>query len=82
MLPLPLALLCCEEVSVELSEYLDGELERSEAAQVEIHLAVCARCARLAAELVETIAAIRRLAKAPRASASGPVAAIRRLGRP
>jgi anti-sigma factor RsiW len=70
MLPLPLALRCCEEVSAELSEYLDGELARFEAAQVEIHLVACERCARLAAELAAIVAAIRRLAEVSPPSAT------------
>lgn len=62
MIPVPLALGCCQEVDDLLSEYLDGELGPRAAARVEVHLATCQGCARLAAELFATVAALHRLA--------------------
>lgn len=63
MIPIPLALTrCCEEVDDLLSEYLDGELGARDAAEVEVHLAICPGCARFAEELAATVAALHRLA--------------------
>jgi anti-sigma factor RsiW len=61
MIPIPLPLSPCEEVDDLLSQYLDGELEDRPAARVEVHLATCAGCARLAEELAATIAALHGL---------------------
>ncbi len=69
MIPVPLALGCCDEVDDLLSEYLDGELGPHAAARVEVHLATCGGCARLAAELAQTISALHRLRRDPHASA-------------
>jgi len=54
----------CDEVSDRVSEYLDGELEPAVARTIARHLERCARCARLAAELALTIAALHRLCPA------------------
>ena len=61
MIPVPLALSRCEEVADHLSEYLDGELGPVAAQRVEVHLATCAGCARLAADLAGVVAALHRL---------------------
>ena len=65
----------CDEVSAALSEYLDGELTRIQAGSVEVHLALCAECAALAAALFTTVKAIRALAtvRAKREAQSGLV---------
>jgi anti-sigma factor RsiW len=54
----------CPKTSELLSEYLDGDLAVAEAGAVRLHLAGCPGCARLAAELAATVAAIRGLAAA------------------
>jgi anti-sigma factor RsiW len=51
----------CDRVADHLSEYLDGELDASEAEAVADHLRRCAACARLALELAATIAAVHLL---------------------
>jgi anti-sigma factor RsiW len=51
----------CDWVADHLSEYLDGELDASDAEAVAGHLGRCAACARLALELAATIAAIQIL---------------------
>jgi anti-sigma factor RsiW len=61
MIPIPLPLPPCEEVDDLLSEYLDGELDGRASARVEVHLATCPGCARLAEELAATIAALHGL---------------------
>lgn len=61
MIPIPLALSCCDEVEDLLSEYLDGELGPRALTRVELHLATCSCCARHAHELAATIAALHRL---------------------
>ena len=61
MFPLPLVLGCCAEVDELLSEYLDGELGSRSVARVEVHLVTCAACARLAADLAATVAALHGL---------------------
>ena len=61
MMSLPLMLPTCEQVADRLSERLDGELERDVACRVELHLAICTRCARLASQLAATVEALHRL---------------------
>ncbi len=73
MIPVPLALSCCEEVGALLSEYLDGDLGPVAYARVEVHLATCPGCARFAEELAATVAALHRLR---------PAAAVRDAGEP
>ena len=34
----------CEHVRAEFSDYVDGELEPSEAARLEAHVGICPRC--------------------------------------
>ena len=51
----------CDRVADGMSDYLDGELEPGAARTVAAHLSRCAGCARMAAELALTIAALRRL---------------------
>lgn len=72
MIPVPLALGCCQEVDDLLSDYLDGELGPRSAARVEVHLATCEGCARLAADLFATVAALHRLARAVEPTRSRP----------
>jgi anti-sigma factor RsiW len=57
--PIPLD---CPKASELLSEYLDGDLAAAEAGAMRLHLAGCPACARLAAELAATVAAIHGLA--------------------
>ena len=61
MIPIPLPLSPCGEVDDLLSQYLDGELGDRAAARVEVHLATCPDCRRLAEELAATIAALHGL---------------------
>jgi anti-sigma factor RsiW len=51
----------CREVVDRLSEFLDGELDRSAAESVALHLEACASCAQFARELAATILALHRL---------------------
>ena len=67
MLPVPLEVPRCEQVADRLSEFLDGELGARPAACIRIHLAVCAGCARFAAELAATIEALHVLHASRRA---------------
>ena len=69
MLPVPLEVFRCEQVAGRLSEFLDGELGARPEACVRIHLAVCAGCARFAAELAATVEALHALHRARRALA-------------
>ncbi len=55
-------LLDCETTKELLSEYLDGELAGPRTWEVRLHLEGCAACARLAAELAATVAALHGLA--------------------
>ncbi len=47
-----------------MSDYLDGELDPRVSRRVALHLSRCSRCARMAAELALTIAALHRLSPA------------------
>ncbi len=58
----------CTMTRALLSEYLDGELPGSESLSVKLHLEGCPGCARLAAELAATVAALHGLAAAGAAS--------------
>jgi anti-sigma factor RsiW len=49
----------CDVIRSRLSEYLDGELAPHDRAEVALHLAACAPCARLALELALVVAALR-----------------------
>ena len=51
-----------------LSEYVDDELTRAERARVEAHLATCAECAALVADLRAVVAAAGEVADAPPAT--------------
>ncbi len=66
MIPVPLEVPRCEQVTGLLSEFIDGELGARPAARIRIHLAVCAGCARFAAELAATVAALHGLHAASR----------------
>jgi anti-sigma factor RsiW len=61
MIPIPMPLSPCQEVDDLLSEYLDGELDVRTIARVEVHLATCPGCARVAEELAATVSALHRL---------------------
>lgn len=54
----------CDEVADRLSDYADGELDASVARVIAAHLSRCPACARLAAELALTIAALHRISPA------------------
>ncbi len=69
MVPLPLVLPRCEQIADRISEYLDGELAEPAAERVAIHLALCAGCARSAAQLARLVGALHRL---PRARGKAP----------
>ncbi len=51
----------CDEVADLLSDYLDGEIEPSIGRTIAVHLSRCPDCARMAAELALTVAALHRL---------------------
>ena len=55
----------CPEVSERLSEFLDDELDPAARQEVALHLALCAACARLAAELAATVHALHELGSGP-----------------
>ncbi len=61
MRPVPLDTGRCEEMDARVSELLDGELDPAAARAVELHLAVCAPCARRAEQLLAVIRALHRL---------------------
>ncbi len=54
----------CDEVADRLSDYVDGELDASVARTIAVHLSRCPACARLAAELALTVAALHRISPA------------------
>lgn len=64
MLPAYLALPTCEEIREKLSDLIDSELDEPARARVRLHLAVCGRCGRLAAELSATVRALHALGHA------------------
>ncbi len=72
MVPVALDVPRCEDVAERLSEFLDGELDELRSGRVALHLALCAGCARLAAELEATIRALHRLPRGGRGSGSAP----------
>jgi len=51
----------CQQIAEMLSEFLDGELGDADLSAVTLHLEGCADCARFAAELAATVAALHRL---------------------
>ena len=51
----------CENIQMELCEYLDGELSAQDAQRVELHLKGCAACQAEAARLNEAISAVKAL---------------------
>lgn len=65
MVEAPVLLPRCEEVADRLSEFLDEELGPIATARVALHLALCAACARFAAELAATVRALHRLPRRP-----------------
>jgi anti-sigma factor RsiW len=70
VIPVALDVPRCEDVADRLSELLDGELDGPTAAAVVLHLARCAGCARLAADLAATIRALHGL-RPPRGGGAG-----------
>ncbi len=63
MRPVPLDTGRCEEIDARVSELLDGELDPAAVRAVELHLAVCAPCARRAEQLRAIIRALHRLGR-------------------
>ncbi len=63
MRPVPLDTGRCEEIDARVSELLDGELDPAAVRAVELHLAVCAPCARRAEQLRAVIRALHRLGR-------------------
>src|SRR3981189_3556630 len=58
----------CKEAEAQLTEYLDGTLAASTRAQVEAHVASCARCASMIANvgaLVRSLAQLEPVAEPP-----------------
>jgi anti-sigma factor RsiW len=57
----------CQETRALMSDYLEGELERPQAAAVESHLRWCRQCRRVLANLRRTMEGLGRLndARAP-----------------
>ncbi len=63
----------CEETEAQLTEYLDGTLAASTRAQVEAHVASCARCASMIANvgaLVRSLAQLEPVAEPPNLAAA------------
>lgn len=52
--------LSCFEVLARLSDYLDGDLEAADRAEVERHLAGCDECTRFGGEFAEVVTALRQ----------------------
>lgn len=57
----------CQAVRNLVSDYLDGELDASAAAEVEAHLAHCPSCPPLAAALQAVLGQLRALPEVPAA---------------
>ena len=51
----------CEHVRSEFSDYVDGELEPSEAARLEAHVGICPRCRQALTNLRVTLGGLGRL---------------------
>ena len=72
MIPAPLILPRCDEVSEHVSELLDGEHDARSGMRMRLHLAICSRCARFADELGAVVSALHSMAKRrPRFGANG-----------
>jgi anti-sigma factor RsiW len=63
MLSGTLAPLRCDELSERLSELIDGERDPAALVRVRLHVSRCPRCARLALELLATVAAMHGLSR-------------------
>ena len=55
----------CREVRAQMSDYLDGELDRRAAGGVERHVRWCPNCRRMLANLRRTIGGLRALRDQP-----------------
>jgi anti-sigma factor RsiW len=55
----------CREVRAQMSDYLDGELDRSAAAGVERHARWCPNCRRMLENLRRTVAGLGALRDLP-----------------
>jgi anti-sigma factor RsiW len=55
----------CLETRERMSDYLDGELNREDAAAVEAHARWCPNCRRLLRNLGRTVGALQRLRDVP-----------------
>lgn len=62
----------CQETRALMSDYLEGELERPQAAAVESHLRWCRQCRRVLANLRRTIKGLGRLNDTSASSARPP----------
>jgi anti-sigma factor RsiW len=51
----------CEQVRSTFSDYLDGELEPSDAARLEAHVGICPRCRQALTNLRVTLGGLGRL---------------------
>jgi anti-sigma factor RsiW len=52
----------CEQVRSTFSDYLDGELDPSDAARLEAHVGICPRCRQALTNLRVTLGGLGRLA--------------------
>ena len=55
----------CRQVAAVVTEYLEGQLEASERAQLEQHLFICQACVDLVTQNKLTVAGLRTLAVEP-----------------
>ena len=55
----------CRETRAQMSDYLDGELDKRDAARVERHVRWCPNCGRMLANLSRTIGGLRALRDLP-----------------
>jgi len=58
LMPIRIDSLACDDMPALVSDLIDGDLEPRQATRVELHLATCPTCARLARELAATVAAL------------------------
>lgn len=60
----------CSKVAAVVTEYLEGQLEPGQRAQLEQHLLLCEACADLVTQNKLTVAALRALAVPPPSAAA------------
>jgi anti-sigma factor RsiW len=58
----------CREVRAQMSDYLDGDLDRADAASVERHTRWCPNCRRMLTNLRRTLGGLRALSDEPTAA--------------